>query len=49
MPATDPPNGTLTFKSIPRGNAAKPQVLTTPNWASSTHLISLQFSDYAQD
>jgi pimeloyl-ACP methyl ester carboxylesterase len=49
MPASDPPNGTITFKSIPRGNAAKPQILNTPNWASTNHLISLLFADYAQD
>ena len=49
MPAADPPTGTLTFKSIPRGDASKPQILTTPNWPSDKHLISLQFSDYAQD
>lgn len=49
MPASDPPTGTLTFKSIPRGNAAKPQILNTPNWASSLHSISLMFADFAQD
>lgn len=49
MPASDPPNGTVTFKSIPRGDASRPQILNTPNWASSTHLISLMFADYAQD
>ena len=49
MPAADPPNGTLTFKSIPRGDEEHPQILTTPNWSSSGHLISLFFSDFAQD
>jgi pimeloyl-ACP methyl ester carboxylesterase len=49
MPASDPPTGTITFKSIPRGNAAKPQILNTPNWPSSQHLISLLFADYEQD
>ncbi len=48
MPASDPPNGTITFKNIPRGDASKPQVLTVPNWASDNHLISLVFSDYPQ-
>ena len=48
MPATDPPNGTITFKNAPRGDSSKPQVLNVPNWASSGHLISLMFSDYPQ-
>ncbi len=49
MPASDPPTGTITFKSIPRGDANRPQVLNVPNWPSTTHLISLLFADYAQD
>jgi pimeloyl-ACP methyl ester carboxylesterase len=48
MPATDPPNGTITFKNAPRGDSSQPQVLNVPNWASSGHLISLMFSDYPQ-
>jgi pimeloyl-ACP methyl ester carboxylesterase len=48
MPATDPPNGTITFKNAPRGDSGQPQVLNVPNWASSGHLISLMFSDYPQ-
>jgi hypothetical protein len=49
MPASDPPTGTITFKSIPRGDANRPQVLNTPNWPSTTHLISILFADWAQD
>ncbi len=48
MPATDPPDGTITFKNAPRGDNGKPQTLNVPNWASSGHLISLMFSDYPQ-
>jgi pimeloyl-ACP methyl ester carboxylesterase len=48
MPASDPPDGTITFKNIPRGDSAKPQVVKVPNWASENHLISIIFSDYPQ-
>jgi hypothetical protein len=48
MPATEPPDGTITITSIPRGDAADPQVLNVPNWASSKHTITLLFADYAQ-
>jgi hypothetical protein len=48
MPASDPPNGTITFRNLPRGDSGKPQVLNVPNWPSEGHLISLMFSDYPQ-
>jgi hypothetical protein len=48
MPATDPPDGTITITNIPRGDATDPQVLNVPNWASSKHTITLLFADYAQ-
>jgi hypothetical protein len=48
MPASDPPDGTITFTNVPRGEAGKPQVLRVPNWASEGHLITLMFNDYAQ-
>jgi hypothetical protein len=49
MPAAEPTNGTITIKSIPRGNIAKPQVIAIPNWPSTGHLSTLMFADYAQD
>jgi pimeloyl-ACP methyl ester carboxylesterase len=49
MPAADPPDGTITFKNLPRGDSTRPQILRVPNWSSTKHLISLMFSDYAQD
>jgi hypothetical protein len=48
MPASDPPDGTITFTNVPRGDAGRPQVITVPNWASEGHLITLTFSDYPQ-
>lgn len=49
MPATSPPDGTISVVSSPRGDASRKQVLNVPNWASSKHRISLIFNDYIQD
>jgi pimeloyl-ACP methyl ester carboxylesterase len=48
MPAAEEPNGTITVTNQPRGNTGKPQVLKMPNWASSKHSMTLNFTDYAQ-
>jgi len=48
MPASDPPTGTITITNIPRGDTDKPQVLRIPNWRSSEHAVTVQFSDFAQ-
>jgi hypothetical protein len=48
MPAADPPSGTVTIRATPRGYADKPQVLTLPNWISSSHTSSVLFADYPQ-
>jgi len=49
MPAAEPPTGVITIRNLPRGDAAKPQVLNVPNWQSSKHFISLAFSDFPLD
>jgi len=49
MPASDPPDGTISFVNAPRGDATRLQVVNTPNWASEDHRISIQFNDYVQD
>lgn len=49
MPATEPPDGTITFRNEPRGDASSPQVLNIPNWASEGHAISANLNDYVQD
>lgn len=48
LPAADPPSGTITVRSVPRGAPDKPQVLTLPNWVSSRHYSAVVFADYAQ-
>jgi pimeloyl-ACP methyl ester carboxylesterase len=49
MPAADPPDGTVTLTNHPRGDSSRPQVLHFPNWASSGHLVTVMFDDYAQN
>jgi hypothetical protein len=49
MPATTPPDGTITFADAPRGDPSRMQVLNAPNWASDQNRITLQFNDYVQD
>jgi len=49
MPATDPPDGMITFTNEPRGDTTRPQTINVPNWASDKHRISIQFNDYVQD
>ncbi len=49
MPATEPPDGTITFNSAPRGDTSRPQVVNVPNWASNGHRITVTFNDYVQD
>lgn len=49
MPATDPPDGTISFTNEPRGDTTRPQTVNVRNWASDDHRISIQFNDYVQD
>ena len=49
LPAADPPDGTITVPNIPRGDTDRPQTLNVPNWPSSTHSISVVFTDYPVD
>ncbi|QIT56990.1 hypothetical protein HC341_18380 [Aquisalimonas sp. 2447] len=46
MPATTPPDGTISLVSQPRGDADNPQEINVPNWASSEHRVSVIFNDY---
>lgn len=47
MPASDPTDGTITLRNLPRGDATKPQVLSFPNWNSTDHMVMAVFNDYA--
>ena len=48
MPATDPPNGTITFTHVQRREGT--QVINTPNWSSEAgHGMTVTFRDWVQD
>jgi pimeloyl-ACP methyl ester carboxylesterase len=49
MPATDPPDGTISFVNAPRGDTDRLQTINVRNWESTGHRIVVQFNDYAQD
>jgi pimeloyl-ACP methyl ester carboxylesterase len=49
MPATSPPDGTVSFVNAPRGDTTRLQVINTPNWASSEHGMLVILNDYVQD
>ena len=49
LPASPDGSGTITVTNIPRGDTSDPQVLNVPNWPSSTHAISVVFTDWPVD
>jgi len=49
MPATEPPDGTITFTAEPRGDTTLPQTINIPNWASAGHRVLVMFNSYFQD
>ncbi len=48
IPGADPPDATISNVLTPRGGGGTEEVVNVPNWASSTHRISIQFHDYVQ-
>jgi len=48
MPASDPPDGTISLVLTPRGGGGKTQVINIPNWASSKDRTAVQFNDFLQ-
>jgi hypothetical protein len=49
MPATEPPDGTITFMNEPGKYPTLPQTINIPNWASEGHRVLVMFNDYFQD
>ena len=49
LPAANPPNGTISLVSYPRGDRQRPQVINVPNWASSQHAIQVIFNDWVSN
>jgi hypothetical protein len=48
MPGHNPPDGTITFENLPRGDSANPQVIRTANWAEG-HSIMVMFTDFPEE
>ena len=46
IPASTPPNQTVSFALTPRLGCGRVERINTPNWASSTDAVSVQFDDY---
>ncbi len=46
MPATEPPDGTVSMRLIPRGRSEFSQTVNFPNWASTGHRVSIDFNDF---
>ena len=49
LPASPDGSGTITVTNLPRGDTSRPQTLNVPNWPSSTHTISVVFTDWPVD
>lgn len=49
MPATEPPDGTITFMNEPGKFPTFPQTINIPNWASAGHRVLVMFNNYFQD
>jgi pimeloyl-ACP methyl ester carboxylesterase len=47
LPATTPPDDTISVALRSRSGSGRTQVVNVPNWASSQHHISIQFPDFA--
>lgn len=47
MPASSPPDGTISVRSLPRDVAGKVQAVNVPNWPSSTDRMAVELNDYA--
>ena len=48
IPAAIPPDRTIEVKMIARAGDGDVEVLNIPNWASSGHIVTLQFRDFQQ-
>jgi pimeloyl-ACP methyl ester carboxylesterase len=49
LPAAEPPDGAIWFMNAPRGDRSLLQIVSFPNWPSTSHRIGVQFNDYAQE
>ena len=47
IPASDPPDGTVTLRSVPHDAPDRVQMLNVPNWPSDEHRSGVEFNDFA--
>ncbi|MCJ8501082.1 hypothetical protein [Desulfatitalea alkaliphila] len=48
LPAADPPDDRIRLTLMDRGGNGTLQIINVPNWPSTSHRISVHFSDFAQ-
>ena len=46
VPASNPPDGTISIASTPRGGGGRTELVNVPNWASTTDPVSVYFREY---
>ncbi len=49
MPATEPPDGTITLTNLPGKDPTLPQTINIPNWVSEGHRILVMPNNYFQE
>jgi pimeloyl-ACP methyl ester carboxylesterase len=49
LPATTPPDGSIPIETVARSGAGEPEVINVPNWASSSHHVSVMLRDWSQE
>jgi pimeloyl-ACP methyl ester carboxylesterase len=49
MPATDPPDDTISIAMTPRLGGGRVELINIPNWESGKHRISVHFHDWVKD
>jgi Lipase C-terminal domain/Lipase (class 2) len=49
LPATTPPDGTVRIETVARSGTGEREVINVPNWASSSHHVSVMLRDWSQE
>jgi hypothetical protein len=49
LPATTPPDGTIRIETVARSGTGEREVINVPNWASSSHHVSVMLRDWSQE
>jgi pimeloyl-ACP methyl ester carboxylesterase len=49
LPAANPPDGSIPIETVARSGTGEPEVINVPNWASSSHHVSIMLRDWSQE